>query len=496
MQLSGKMRAKAGVIMAITSKEGILKVLTAYNPWWKTGAVNPKMSKTYKRFAFHEAMKRLEQPDIRRTVILTGTRRVGKTTIQYQMIEALLNKGITPQKIVYISMDHPMLKLSGFQDILECYHENVYAEQDVYYFFDEVQYAQDWDKWLKIIYDMQPDTQVVATGSASPALMKGNQESGAGRWSVIQVPTMSFYEYCELLGIDRPQLPKNLKITPLLRMTQQERTQIMMQLSKVQNHFNRYLQVGGFPELALADNEIMAQQIMREDVVDKVLKRDLPSLYNIRNATEMERIFLYLCNVSSEIVSIEAIAKELNGVSRPTVENYIQYLESANLIYQSWPVDMAGKKVLKAKPKIYIADAAIRNAVLMDDSLLTDPVEMGKIVETAVYKHVAAFYYQQATSVGYFRGGKKGKEIDIVVDYPNTNHILIEVKYREGAPISDESAIAELSGEASAAIIVTKNPSDFGVHNTKYGKDMLRIPAFAFLYLLGHAEKNGYKGIQ
>ena len=481
--------------MPIISKEGILKVLTAYNPWWKTAAVNPKQAKSYRRFAFHEAMKRLEQADLRRTVILTGTRRVGKTTIQYQMIQSLLEKGIAPQKIVFVSMDHPMLKLGGFNSILECYHENVYAEQDVYYFFDEVQYAQDWDKWLKTIYDMQPDTQVVATGSASPALMKGNRESGAGRWSVIQVPTMSFYEYCELTGVDRPQLLEQLKITSMLRMTQQQRTQIMMQLSKVQNHFNRYLQVGGFPELALADNDIMAQQIMREDVVDKVLKRDLPALYNIRNATELERIFLYLCNVSSEIVSIDAIAKELSGVSRPTVESYIQYLESANLIYQSWPVDMAGKKVLKARPKIYIADAAIRNAVLMDDSLLIDPVEMGKIVETAVYKHVAAFYYQQATSVGYFRGGKKGKEIDIVVDYPNAANILIEVKYREGAPIPDTDAIAELCGEASAAIIVTKTAGDFGVHHTKLGKDMLRIPAFAFLYLLGHAEKHGYRGI-
>ena len=482
--------------MAITTKESILKVLSAYNPWWKTGVVNPKLTKTYKRFAFYEAMKRIDQTDIRRTVVLTGTRRVGKTTIQYQMIEALLARGVPPQKIVFISMDHPMLKLSDFNDILECYHENVYAEQDVYYFFDEIQYAQDWDKWLKTIYDMQPDTQIVATGSASPALVKGNQESGAGRWSVIQVPTMSFYEYCELLNLDRPNLPKNLKVTPLLHMSQQERTRIMMQLSKVQNHFTRYLQVGGFPELALADNDIMAQQIMREDVVDKVLKRDLPSLYNIRNATELERIFLYLCNVSSEIVSIEAIAKELSGVSRPTVENYIQYLESADLIYQSWPINMAGKKVLKASPKIYIADAAIRNAVLMDESMLTDPVQMGKVVETAVYKHVAAFYYQQATSVGYFRGGKRGKEIDIVVDYPNTNNILIEVKYREGAPISDDDAISELCGEASAAIVVTKSASDFGVHNTKSGKDMIRIPAFAFLYLLGHAEKNGYKGIE
>ena len=219
--------------MAITTKESILKVLTAFNPWWKNGLVNPKLSKSYKRFAFYEAMKRIDRLDLRRTVVLTGTRRVGKTTIQYQMIEALLASGVPPQKIVFISMDHPMLKLSAFHDILECYHENIYADQDVYYFFDEIQYAQDWDKWLKTIYDMQPDTQVIATGSASPALIKGNRESGAGRWSVIQVPTMSFYEYCELLNLDRPQLPKELKLTHMLRMDQQQRTAVMLQLSRV-----------------------------------------------------------------------------------------------------------------------------------------------------------------------------------------------------------------------------------------------------------------------
>ena len=99
-------------------------------------------------------------------------------------------------------------------------------------------------------------------------------------------------------------------------------------------------------------------------------------------------------------------------------------------------------------------------------------------------------------SVGYFRGGKKGKEIDIVVDYPNTKNILIEVKYREGAPIADDDAIVELCEESSAAIIITKNADDYGVHNTKCGKDLLRIPAFAFLYLLGNAEKHGYRGIE
>ena len=481
-------------MMAITTPEQILKVMRAFNPWWTTGQVPQGFLKEYRRFAYYEAMKRLDQMDIRRTVVLTGTRRVGKTTIEYQMIDTLLRRGVSPHQIVFVSLDHPMLKLNNFSDILDCYHENVWPAQDVYYFFDEIQYASGWDKWLKTIYDMQPDTKCVATGSASPALIKGNAESGAGRWSVIQVPTLSFYEYCALIGVNVPDLGPEIKPTAFLSLSQRQRTKIMMKLSAVQNHFNRYLQVGGFPELALASSDLMAQQIMREDVVDKVLKRDLPSLYSIRSATELERIFLYLCSVSSNIVSFSAIAKELDGVSRATVENYIKYLESANLIYLSWPVEMGGRKALKAQPKIYIADAAIRNAVLMDDDMMTDPVELGKVVETAVYKHVAAFYYQQATRVGYSRGGPKDKEVDIVVDYPNIKNILIEVKYREQAPIPNDDAIIELSKDASAAMIITKRADDYGVHDTPDGRHLIRIPAFAFLYLLGNAEKHGYKG--
>lgn len=81
-------------------------------------------------------------------------------------------------------------------------------------------------------------------------------------------------------------------------------------------------------------------------------------------------------------------------------------------------------------------------------------------------------------------------------NYDNIKKILIEVKYREGAPIADDDAIVELCQESSASIVVTKAATDFGVHNTAAGIDLLRIPAFAFLYLLGNAEKNGYRGIE
>jgi predicted AAA+ superfamily ATPase len=190
---------------------------------------------------------------------------------------------------------------------------------------------------------------------------------------------------------------------------------------------------------------------------------------------------------------VDAIAKELEGVSRSTVNDYIEYMESANLIYRSFPAEMSGKKVLKARSKIYIADAAIRNAVLMDDNLMTDPEQLGISVETAVFKHVAAFYYQTAASVGYYRGGKKGNEIDIVVEF-RSGKIFIEVKYRERVHLNEKDAIYELADEALSAVVITKRADDYGVQPSGGRQNILRLPAFAFLYLLGNAEKNGYRG--
>jgi len=481
--------------MDMLSGDNILKVLKAFNPWWVSGAIRVEFAKSYKRFAYYEAMKLLKHESIRRTVILTGTRRVGKTTIQYQMIDSLLKSGIKPHQIVFISLDHPLLKLCKLNDILDCYKNNVYGEEDCFYFLDEVQYTADWDQWLKTIYDTQPLSRMVATGSASPVLQKKATESGAGRWTIIQVPTLSFYEYCEILTIARPEIPSDIKPTGLIRYEVREFNLLMTQLSGLQKHFNRYLTVGGFPELALAKDDYLAQTIMREDVVDKVLKRDIPALYNVRNSTELERIFLYLCYCSSNIIAVDVIAKELNGVSRGTVDDYIEYMESANLIYRSFPIDMSGKQILKAKAKIYVADAAIRNAVLMDDNLIYDSTQMGIAVETAVYKHIAAFYYQNTISVGYYRDAKRGKEIDVVVEFPN-GKILIEVKYRENAVIGEADAIYEWADSASSALVITKRQDDYGLQSSKGSKAILRLPAFAFLYLLGNAEKHGYRGIR
>ncbi|MHB8985448.1 MAG: DUF4143 domain-containing protein [Eubacteriales bacterium] len=151
--------------------------------------------------------------------------------------------------------------------------------------------------------------------------------------------------------------------------------------------------------------------------------------------------------------------------------------------------------MLKARPKVYVADAAIRNAVLMLEDALSDPEEMGIMVETAVYKHVASFYYRQQTRVGYYRqASNREKEIDVVVDYHTLGRLLIEVKYRENLKIGLKEAIVELADDKNtvAAMVITKRSEDYGLLEQKTRVPIVKIPAFAFLYMLGHAEKHGY----
>jgi predicted AAA+ superfamily ATPase len=475
-------------------------VLQKYNPWWRSAEAVNEDAKPQKRVAFFEAMKILDHPSIRRFPVLSGARRVGKSTIMYQMIEALVTRGVAPRNIMYVSFDNPVLKLVNVEDVLNTYETLYPLEGEKYLFFDEIQYTANWELWMKVIYDSRKDIRLTATGSASPVIVKGASDSGAGRWNILKVPTLSFYEYCELLQLaDRPEIDGDIRLTTLAKMPKGELADIINRLTPLQGHFNRYLTIGGFPELVLAADDAYAQRMLREDVVDKVIKRDVLTLFNVRNPLSMEKLFLYLCLNSSEIFSTQTAAKALENISAKTIEDYISFLEMSNLIYRSDPIGVGSKAALKGKPKIYIADAAIRNAVLMIDDILSHDQEMGVMVETAVYKHIITFFHNVSSAhVGYYRKARENqKEVDVVISLPKEK-ILCEVKYRNDAAIPATDAIVALTKEegakVAAAFVVTKSLTDYGVSKHETPVPILRVPALAFMYLLGIAAARGQEG--
>ncbi len=484
--------------MAIVNDEQVMKVLRQYNPWWRTPSAIKEESKPQKRLAYYEALKTITHKSIRRFAVLSGMRRVGKTTILYQIIDHLIDEGINPRNILYATFDNPILKLVNVENVLSIYESMYPITGTRYIFFDEVQYTDNWELWMKVIYDRRKDIRLIATGSASPVLEKGSADSGTGRWSILKIPTMSFYEYCRLLDLDLPVLPDDLRLSELKNMDPAQLGDLFDKFTPLQKHFNRYLMIGGFPELVLSDDDAYAQRMLREDVVDKVIKRDVLSLFNIRSPLLMEKLFLYLCMNSTKIFNATTAAKELENTSIVTIESYIKALEMSNLIYLAKPMDVGSKGALKGKPKIFIADAAIRNAVLMIDDVLSDEKELGAMVETTVYKHMVSFFQGSPASLGYFRKAKDNqKEVDVVVELPRQK-ILCEVKYRNNSRIAATDAIVELCqderSKVTDAFLVTKRLDDFGVTNHETMIPILRVPATAFLYILGKAEAEEQNG--
>lgn len=470
--------------MAIVNQENVLSILMNMNPWWQTGMVPKALVKEFKRNGYHACMDVLEN-DIRRMVILSGMRRTGKTTIMYQLITELLNRGVKPQDILFFTFDHPVIRMIGLEDIVRIYRENISNAEKFYIFVDEIQFNKEWPSYLKMLYDLNPGLQAVATGSAS-ALLEGDvKESGAGRWTVLKIPTLSFYEYCEIKGVHKQLDTKGIEVFKMHVYSQQEQSRIILGLSDLQIHLMKYLSMGGFPELALTENITYAQKLLREDIIDRAIKQDLPAIYGVRSLEELEKVFVYLCYNSASIINIETMCKEFNNVSRPTIEKYIRYLESANLIYISRQLNIQGKKVLKSQNKIYIADSAIRGSVVLDADIYTKEGELGYALETSAYKHTKDYFAAKNSlyDVGYIRDGK-GAEIDIAVQYSGKPYQYIEAKMRHNSSIKDDNGIVVYGLEDVPGYVITRNGMDYGL--TARGKTSLyRIPAFAYLYLIG-----------
>jgi len=486
------------LFMALVTDEQIIKVLRKYNPWWRNPAAIKEETKPQKRLAYYESLRMIKHKTVRRFAVLSGARRVGKTTIMYQLIDTLIDEDISPKNILYVSFDNPIVKLVNVEKVLDIYESLYPIKGTRYIFLDEIQYTENWELWMKVIYDSRKDICLTATGSASPVLEKGATDSGTGRWSILKIPTMSFYEYCQLLQLDEPILPDELRLTNLVKMSKAELSDLMDRFTPLTQHFNRYLMIGGFPELVLSDDDVYAQRMLREDVVDKVIKRDVLTLFNIRSPLLMEKLFLYLCMNSTEIFSVTTAAKELENTSVNTIDSYIEALSMSNLIYLAKPMNVGSKGALKGKPKIFIADAAIRNAVLMIDDVLSDETELGAMVETTVYKHIVSFYQGSTAQLGYFRKAKDNqKEVDVVIELPREK-ILCEVKYRNNSHIPATDAIVELcrdeDAKVTSAFLITKRLDDAGITKHETAVPILRLPAIAFLYLLGKSEAEGQNG--
>lgn len=390
--------------------EKIIERLRYENHWW----VNKQIPETYnsmaKRLYFDLFYPYVIEKNIRRALVLMGPRRVGKTVMLFHSIQQLINENINPQKIFFVGIDNPIYVHLSLEDILSLCKQSLNQKnlQGCYVFFDEIQYLKDWERHLKVLVDSYPETKFIVSGSAAAALKWHSTESGAGRFTDFMLPPLTFQEYIHLKNMNHLIYDGKISYG-----NNQLPYCLTHDIKALNREFIHYLNFGGYPEVVLSEKiQSDMGRYVKNDIVDKVLLRDLPSLYGIKDVQELNRFFTYIAYNSGNEFSYEKMSQE-SGIQKDTLKKYLEYLEAAFLIKVLNKVDVNAKRLKRVTSfKVYLTNPSLRTALFSPISETDN--EMGNMVETAV---LSQWMHREKLDLTYARwkDGRTEGEVDLVL---------------------------------------------------------------------------------
>ncbi|SMH72230.1 ATP-binding protein [Candidatus Nitrosotalea okcheonensis] len=441
----------------LSSEPEILRILYQHNPWWMDKPIPDIKLKKFKQSDYFYLEQELENNKI--TAVI-GARQVGKTTMLYQLIEKLLSNN-KPQNVFFLSLDDQYLKitLQNLNKIFEIYALNIIKipldelKQRVYFFLDEIQTVQDWEIILKRWYDLGYKIKFIISGSSSMNILQGTSESLVGRIKPQTVLPMKFLEYIrlkeqnklgELTNATNLEMRRALKHSiiqnkakPFYKACTVASKLFSPFKDKMMVYLNQYVIKGGYPEIAFIDNMALCAENLR-NYLHLTLYKDIMRTGKIRDPVALENLVSILAKESSQIINHTNIAKNLD-LKRETLNTYLYLLKTVYLISESEFYSKSRVKRIRKEKKVYVNDIGIRNmaASALDDQILTDSTEVGKMIETVIADHTKRlkFNLEQNYSPPLFYWREK-YEVDIILDLLQ-KPLPIEVKYREQIQESD-----------------------------------------------------------
>ena len=460
-------------MLSISQKE-IVTRLHFDNPWWEHGSVEKRYKDYPRRFYFEPFYKLIKESSINRAAVLMGPRRVGKTVMVYHAVDRLLEEGVSPNSILYVSLETPIYTGLSLEKIVNMLQKEFSHKRDdeLFIIFDEIQYLPNWEVHLKSLVDSYPSYKYIATGSAAAALKLKSKESGAGRFTEFLLPPLTFAEYISFIG----------KVDCLIQ-TDENNWHKATDINELNDEFVNYLNYGGYPEAvfsALIQND--SSRYIKSDIIDKVLLRDLPSLYGINDVQELNKLFNAIAYNTGNEITLESLSKS-SGVSKNTIKKYMEYLEAAFLIKIVNRVDVTSKKFKRATTfKVYLTNPSMRAALF--GPVAADHEAMGALTETAIFSQW--FHNQNIDNLHYARW--KSGEIDIVwLDIATQKpYWCVEVKWSD-LPCTDSRMLKGVvefikSNNLNDALVTTRTISQEGVID---GIPIQFQPSASYTYTLG-----------
>lgn len=331
-----------------------------------------RKSETLIQRDIHQISKNLLTSD-NRILVITGMRRVGKSTLLQQLMQDL------PDYCYLNAEDERLIhfKAEDFNQLNESIIE-VYGDSN-FYFFDEIQNIKNFEIIVRRLQDA--GKKIILTGSNSSLLSRELGTRLTGRYIQIELFPFSFNEF---LRYKQQKIAKEDFYLPEKKV-------------QLKQFFKEWLESGGMPEyLNYKDISYL------RTLFDNIIYRDIIARYNIRKHTTLKELVHLLANNLTLPVTYNSLKNKVGLSNADTVKEYINYLCNSYMFFELKKYSTSYAKQLLNPKKIYLIDNAFHNMIT-----LVKPENVGRKLENIMHLYYRANNYE----LYYF---SEGQECDFV----------------------------------------------------------------------------------
>ncbi len=342
--------------------------------------------KTYDSVKREVLSKLISYLPLKQIITITGIRRCGKSTLAKQVINHLIQSGVESKNIFFINLENPAF-LEYKNDptflgvIYDEYLKLMNPKGKVYCIFDEIQYFENWQVYIKSKYESS-DIKYIITGSNSSMLSNELNTLLSGRSLNIHLTTFSFKEFLDY---------KNISYSS--------------EFEKVKNHIDiqrvkeEYLKWGGFYEVFEVSDENIKKEILIS-YVKNIIYQDIVPRYKIRNSQMLERLFFYLLSNTTSLLNYSTLSKTFD-ISDKSIKEYINYFEDTFMLKRVDKFHNKQKERIKSFKKIYALDNGFLQIVPRFSK------NQGTSLENSVFctlnqKYQDIYYLKEAKEIDFF----------------------------------------------------------------------------------------------
>jgi predicted AAA+ superfamily ATPase len=349
----------------------------------------------------------LDNKDI---LIILGARRVGKTTLLFQIKDFLVQKrNIKEEDIYFLNLDlvDDLMIVKDQSSFIKYLKSRINSK--IYFFIDEVQRMENPGLFFKGIYDLNLPVKFILSGSSTLEIKSKTHETLTGRKKLFYLYPFSFEEFLSL---------KNEK---LLKIKRKEELSIADKKT-IKDYLNEFMVWGAYPEVCLEENREKKIRAL-EEIFNSYLDKDIINFLNITDKISFSKLVKILSSQIGNLVNVNELSVTL-GIKNETVKRYLIALEATFVTKLVPPFFKNIRKEITKMPKIFFIDNGLRNFAVKKFENYENREDKGQILENYIF---SLLIKKMATFDNLFFWRTKDKaEVDFIVEKEDL--LPIEVK--------------------------------------------------------------------